>query len=304
MAWIDREIGIPASLQAQIFRTLLIIIIMAIVYRFIRKILYRTIDNSKTYYRTKKTIGYVFVAIGFILIGRVWFKGVQSLTTFLGLFSAGLAIAMKDLIMNIAGWIFIIWKGPFRVGDRIEIGEISGDVIDIQIFEFALMETRNWVKADQSTGRIVHIPNIMIFREALFNYSKGIPFVWDEIPIRVTYESNWKKAKSILEDIANRYGESISEEAEISIKEASRKFMIFNAKLYPTVYTSIDNENGITLTIRYMCAYRNRRDSSEKIYEEVLNSFKNHEDIEFAYPTQRVYDRPREKKDDFQNPRI
>ena len=270
---------------------------MAVIYRFIRKILYRTIENSKTYYRSKKIASYIFVGIAFVLIGRVWFKGVQSLTTFLGLFSAGLAIAMKDLIMNIAGWLFIIWKGPFRVGDRIEVEGITGDVIDIQLFEFAIMETGNWIRADQSTGRIVHIPNIMIFNEPLYNYSKGIPFIWNEIPIYVTYESNWKKAKKILEEIANRYGESISQEAEMSIKEASRKFMIFNAKLYPTVYTSIDNENCITLTIRYMCSYRKRRDSSEKIYEEVLDRFKNHEDIEFAYPTQRVYDRPREKKD-------
>lgn len=295
MEWIEMQLGIPPVLQVQIFRTIFIIVVMAILYRFVKKILYKTIENSKTYYRSKKAINYVFVAIAFILIGRVWFKGIQSLTTFLGLFSAGLAIAMKDLIMNIAGWIYIIWKSPFRVGDRIEVGDITGDIIDIQLFEFALMETRNWVKADQSTGRIVYMPNILVFNKPLFNYSKGIPFIWDEIPIHVTYESNWKKAKKILEDIANRYGESISEEAEISIKEASRKFMIFNAKLHPTVYTSIDNENCITLTIRYMCSYRKRRDSSEKIYEEVLEKFQNHEDIEFAYPTQRVYDRLTEK---------
>lgn len=70
--------------------------------------------------------------------------------------------------------------------------------------------------------------------------------------------------------------------------------MLFNAKLEPTVYTSIDHENSITLTIRYMCSYRKRRDSSEKIFEAVLHEFKKHEDIEFSYPTQRVYDRERE----------
>lgn len=292
--WIETDLGIPSPLQAQIFRTLFIIIIIAFIYSSIKKILYRTIDNSKTYYRAKKSIGYLFVAIGFILVGRVWFKGIQSLTTFLGLFSAGLAIAMKDFIMNIAGWMYIVWKGPFRVGDRIEIDGISGDVIDIQVLEFAIMETRNWVDADQSTGRIVHVPNIVIFNKALFNYSKGIPFIWNEIPIYITFESNWKKAKKILQDIAHVHGESISGKAEESIKEASRKFVIFNAKLEPTVYTSIDNENSIKLTIRYMCSYRNRRDSSEKIYEEILERFANHEDIKFAYPTQRVYDRPRE----------
>lgn len=292
---LEVELGLPPSLQIQILKTLIIIIALAIGYRVIRKVLYRTIKDTKTYYRVKKTGGYIFIIFGFILVGRVWFMGIQSLTTFLGLFSAGVAIAMKDLIMNIAGWAYIIWKGPFNVGDRIEIDGTSGDVIDVQLFEFALMETRNWVDADQSTGRIVYIPNSTVFDEALFNYSTGIPYVWEEIPIYVTYESNWKKAKTILLDIAKHHGESISEEAEESIKEASRRYMIFNASLEPTVYTSIHNKNGITLTIRYLCGYRNRRASTEKVYEEVLERFLLEADIEFAYPTERVYDRNREK---------
>lgn len=267
---------------------------MYVLYQFIKRILYRTINDSKTYYRSKKTFTYVIVVLGFVLVGRVWFKGIASITTFLGIFSAGLAIAMKDIIMNIAAWLYIIWKRPFRVGDRIEINSIAGDVIDIQVFEFAMMETQNWVKADQSTGRIVHIPNRVIFDHALFNYSKGIPYIWDEIPIHVTFESNWKEAKKILEKIADNHAESIGEQAESSIKEASKKFVIFNSKLEPTVYTSIDNENCITLTIRYMCSYRKRRDISQTIYEDILNNFNLHSDIEFAYPTQRVYDRPRD----------
>ena len=196
---------------------------------------------------------------------------------------------MKDLIMNIAGWLYIIWKGPFKVGDRVEIGGVSGDIIDIQLFKFTLMEIGNWINADQSTGRLVHVPNNNIFNNPLFNYSRGIPYVWDEIPIYVTHESNWKKAKKILEDIANKYGETISEKAEISIKEASRKFMIFNAKLHPVVYTSIHNRNSITLTVRYLCGYRNRRESSERIYEDILEQFAEHSDIVFAYPTERLY---------------
>lgn len=294
-ALLEAELGLGPSLQVQIFKSLIIIIVLAIAYRVVRKLLYRTIKDTKTYYRVKKVGGYVFIVLGFILVGRVWFMGIQSVTTFLGLFSAGVAIAMKDLIMNIAGWAYIIWKGPFNVGDRIEIDGTSGDVIDIQLFEFTLMEIRNWVDADQSTGRIVYIPNSRVFDDALFNYSRGIPYVWEEIPIYVTFESNWKKAKAILLEIAREHGESISEEAEASIKEASRKFMIFNAKLDPTVYTSIHNKNGITLTIRYLCAYRNRRDSSQRVYEKILDRFLVEKDIEFAYPTERVYDRHREK---------
>lgn len=295
MNLIEAEIGLPPEIQFQLIKTFVIILVMALLFQGVKNILYKAITDSKTYYRTRKVIAYIFIFISFILVGRIWFQGIQSMTTFLGLFSAGLAIAMKDLVMNIAGWGYILWKGLFRIGDRIEIGDISGDVMDIQLFDFTLMETRNWVNADQSTGRIVHIPNSTIFTKALFNYNIGLPYVWDEIPIHVTHESNWAKAKGILEEIANEYWAPISKEARKTIKEASKEYMIFNNNPHPTVYTSINNENSITLTIRYMCAYKERRNSSEKIYEEVLERFANHTDIEFAYPTQRLYDRPREK---------
>ncbi len=295
--YVETYTGIPESLQGQLFKSLLILIIVIILHQILKNLLYRTIQDSKTYYRVKKALGYGFLIIGFVLIARVWFKGISSITTFLGIFTAGLAIAMKDLIMNIAGWFYIIWKGSFGVGDRIEIDGTAGDVIGIQLFEFTMMEIGNWIPADQSTGRITYVPNYKVFKEPVFNYSRGIPFVWQEIPIYLTFESNWKKAKAILEDIAFKHGETIGSQVEESIAEMSRKFMIYNAKLEPKVYTSINQENGITLTIRYMCAYRNRRDSSEIIYEEILNKFEHHKDIELAYPTQRVYDRPREKED-------
>ena len=119
--WVEVQLGLSPNLQIQIFKTLIIIIALAIGYRVIQKILYRTIKDRKTYYRVKKASGYLFIVFGFILVGRVWFMGIRSLTTFLGIFSAGVAIAMKDLILNIAGWGYIIWSGPFNVGDRIEV---------------------------------------------------------------------------------------------------------------------------------------------------------------------------------------
>ena len=303
MDWVEKELLIPPDLQVQIIKTISIILIMSFIYFVIRKLLYNIVEDNKVYYRVKKSVSYVIVIMVFILVGRVWFKGVQSLATFIGIFSAALAIVMKDVILNIAGWIYIILKSPFRVGDRIEIDGISGDVIDIQVFSFALMEIRNWVDADQSTGRIIYVPNVIIFNKSLFNYSKGIPYIWNEIPIAIPFESNWKKAKNILNNIADKYGEVISSQAEESIKEASKKFSLYNAQLEPTVYTKIDNESAsIILTIRYMCSYRNRRGSAEKIYEDILDEFMKHEDIEFAYPTQIIY--TDEEKNRIINPRF
>lgn len=297
--FIEMEMGISAPIQIQIFKSFIMILIMVAIYNFIKRLLYRSIKSSKVYYKTKKALQYVFILITTIIIARIWISGVATLTTFIGLLSAGIAITMRDLIMNVAGWAYIVYKGPFNVGHRIEVDNIKGDVIDLGLFEFALMETNAWVKADQSTGRIVYLPNSYVFRMPVFNYSTGIPFIWNEIPIYITYESNWQKAKKILEEIANNHGETISEKAESSIKEASKKYMLFNAVLEPSVYLSLDEEKSIALTIRYMCSYRKRRESSQAIYEEVLIAFSKHSDIEFSYPTQRVYDRQREVKTSF-----
>ena len=104
------------------------------------------------------------------------------------------------------GWCFILIRQPFKVGDRIQIGKVAGDVIDIRFFNFQLNEIGNWVDADQSTGRIIHIPNGIVFTEPQANYTAGFQYIWNEIPVLVTFESDWKKAKQLLTDIVNHHG--------------------------------------------------------------------------------------------------
>ena len=297
MSLVEESVGISPDIQVQIIKSIMVILIMTILYTLIKRLLYKAINSTKTYYKSKKIANYIMVLFSVLIIGRVWFKGVQSLTTFIGLFSAGIAIAMKDLVMNVAGWLFILSRQPFRVGDRIEIDSISGDVIDIKMFDFTLMEIGNWIKADQSTGRLVSIPNRYIFNNALFNYNQGMEYVWNEIQIVLTFNSNWKKAKDILEEIATKNGEKISEKAEQSIQEASKKFMIFDANVKPVVYTST-NENGIVFNIRYMSYYKNRRGLKQKIWEEILSAVAKNDDIEFAYNTQMIYQRKSPKNNE------
>jgi small-conductance mechanosensitive channel len=157
------------------------------------------------------------------------------------------------------------------------------------------MEIGNWVDAEQSTGRIIHAPNSMIFTDVLANYSQGFQFIWHEIPVLITFESNWQKAKKILLKIANKHGSQLSTAAEKRIKEASKKYMVFYTTLTPTVYTTV-KDCGVLLTIRYMIEPRKRRGSEEGIWEDILKNFAKSDDIDFAYPTQRFYDNVAEGK--------
>ncbi len=179
-------------------------------------------------------------------------------------------------------------RQPFKVGDRIQIGKVAGDVIDIRLFQFSIMEIGNWVDAEQSTGRIIHIPNGVVFTEPQANYTAEFQYIWNEMPVLVTFESDWKKAKQILTDIINHRGVMMSNEAERQLIEAAKKFLIFYSKLTPIVYTSV-KDSGIMLTMRYMCNPRERRTTEEKIWEDVLNRFAECDNIDFAYPTQRFY---------------
>ena len=246
-------------------------------------------------YMWQKTSKYIAFLLGLMLITRIWFEAMQDFATFLGLVLGGVAIALRDILTNVAGWVFLIWVRPFGVGDRIQIDEHAGDVIDISFFNTTLLEIGNWVDSDQSTGRIIKIPNGLFFTHFMANYSKGFQYIWNEIPVTLTFESNWRKAKEILSDIAKKHAENLSEEAEKRVIEASMRFMIFYTKLTPTVYTSVRG-NGVLLTIRYLCEPRRRRNTEERIWEEILDAFAACDDIDFAYPTQRFYDNTVEGK--------
>ncbi len=293
--WLERTFDITPVLQGKIFATLLTIIILWLLRKIVLYFIFHRSKDIKIQYRWRKTSSYIAFTIGFLLVGRIWFEGFQAVATFFGLLSAGLAIALKDPLVNLAGWAFILWRKPFEVGDRIQIGETSGDVIDIRIFQFSLMEIGNWVDADQSTGRIVHIPNEKVFTEVQANYSKGFEHIWNEIPVLVTFESNWKKAKEILGNIVNKNAEQLSTGAEEKIKAASKKFMIFYTKLTPIVYTSV-RDSGVLLTLRYLCNPKKRRASEQAMWENILSEFSKCSDIDFAYPTQRFYNNLNEGK--------
>lgn len=286
--WMNEFIGVNPKLQFNIFFTIAVSLVSWLVNKILFVSVVKRIKNTQVRYRAKKTYSYFIVFIAIVIIGRVWLLESDSFTTFIGLISAGIAIALKDLIINIAGWVFLIWRRPFEVGDRIELGLHIGDVIDVRIFQFTILEVGNWVDGEQSTGRIVHIPNGKMFSDTLANYSKGFHYIWNELPVLLTFESNWRKAKEILQSIADKDAERLSKAAEKKVKEASWKFMIFYSKLTPTVYTSV-KDSGVLLTVRYLCAPRKRRDTAQAFWEDILDEFGSREDIDFAYPTQRFY---------------
>ncbi len=286
--WLQSVIGLETETQSRVITSLAIIAVIMILRGLVAWIIARRTEDVRFRYHARKVSAYVSASLALLLLGRIWFTGFQDIGTFLGLVSAGLAIALKDLVASVAGWIYLLWRRPFEVGDRIQIGEHAGDVIDIRLFRFTLIEIGNWVEADQSTGRVILIPNSRILIEAIANYSKGFRYIWNELPVLVTFESNWPKAKAILQKIIDDHSAYLSEDAMLSVRKAAQRAMIIYATLTPKVWTSVA-ESGVLLTIRYLCDPRKRRGTAETIWEDILTEFGKCDDIDFAYPTVRRY---------------
>jgi small-conductance mechanosensitive channel len=283
-------INLEPQRQTQVISTLVVLGVLVIL-RFvaIRLIHRRYHANSRLLYNGRKWVQYGTLIVGALLIGRIWLVGVESLLTYLGLVSAGIAIALQDPIVNLAGWIFIISRRPFVMGDRIEIDGLLGDIIDIRLFQFSMLEVGNkYIYAGQSTGRIIHIPNGHVFKHATINTHQGLPYVWNEIPITVTFESDWRRAKSLLVDIVERLAPDVSKAAQQYMRRVEQRFVINYGNVKPIVYTSV-GDSGVILTIRYMVDPRRKRGSEQTFWEAILAAFEKYDSIDFAYPTQREF---------------
>ncbi len=291
--WLENLLGLNPEIQRNLLKSILTIVLLWLGHRLLTKILGKSIKNIEARYQWQKGVGYLITAVGIIIIGRIWLEGMETLVTFLGLLSAGIAIALKDPLMNIAGWVYILARKPFDVGDRIEVNGVAGDVIDIRIFQFSIMEIGNWVNADQSTGRVLHIPNGVIFTSILGNYTRGFHYIWNEMEVLITFESNWPKAKQILHKIVDEFSEPQLADIENLLTKTSQLYMIKPGKITPIVYTSVQN-SGILLSIRYLCNPRRRRSSTSILWENTLNAFSEESDIQLAYPTQRFYNKAQE----------
>ncbi len=258
--WVSDFLGMSSILQHRIFLTIIVLGVL-IVFRFFSiRIMHRRLRNNRDRYYYTRSVKYIFNGILFLSILFIWVSEFKSVATFVGLISAALTIALRDVVVNIAGWAFILIRKPFGVGDRISISGHSGDVIDIRLYQFTINEIGNWVDADQSTGRIIHIPNGKIFSEPQANYTQGFSHIWNEIGVLITFESDWKEAKKILEEIVHRHTAHFSKNAEQRLIEASKKFMILYSKLTPIVYTNV-KDSGVMLTMRYLITPRRRRGS-------------------------------------------
>lgn len=258
--------------------SLLLILLLEGLRRIIHK---RFINNKieiKEQYNKKKSINGIFIILNLIVLATVWYNWSTYIVTFIGIFSAGLAIAMKDIIINIVAGVYIIWTKPFQIGERIEISGHIGDVVDLGFLQFSMLEVGNRVGGEQSTGRMIQMPNMQILYSPIENYEKGFKYIWHEIKVQLEKDSDWEKAKLILNELLEEFTQEIIKEARKQIEDSGKKYLIYYSYLTPIVYVNFDN-GGIILTARFLCDPRKTRVVENDIWEKLLKIIKEQEKI-------------------------
>jgi small-conductance mechanosensitive channel len=292
---VEAWLGVRPNVTDSIVASAAVLLAYALATRVGRRVVARFVSDQALRFQLNKAVSYALGALALVMVAKVWLHDVTGLATYFGLLSAGLAIALQDPVANFAGWIYIVIRRPFGLGDRIQIAQHIGDVVDIRPFRFVLLEIGNWVKAEQSTGRVIHVPNALVFKNPVANYDEAFGYIWNELEVVLTMESNWKRAKETLLRIVNEHTEKLTPDVTSRIRIAADSLHIRFGKLTPAVWTSVV-DSGIRLTVRYLCKPRERRSSASELWEAVLDELGAMPDVDFAYPTTRFYDNNAEGK--------
>lgn len=268
----------------KVLHSVIILLVFYIANISLGNILMRQVKEKRERYTLRKAISTILSILGAGALLAVWIQETTTLVVAYGLLSAGVAIALQDVLKNVAGGIIVFFSSPFKAGDRIQVDNDMGDVLDIKLFYTTLMEIREWVDGDQYTGRITQIPNSFVLNKTVKNYTKDFSFIWDEVHIMITYDSNLKKAKEIALKIAHEVADPFKKSATNELSDLGEKYLITPSDVDEQIYTKI-TDNWIDLRLRYVVDPRQRRAIKRSLFEKLLESFNSEKDIKIASAT-------------------
>lgn len=220
-------------------------------------------------YRVRKFVVFAGYAVVILFVTVLFEDRLGRVSFALGVAGAGVVVALQDVIASFAGWFAIGLSNLYTVGHRIQIGDTKGDVIDISIMRTTVMETGSWVSRDLYSGRVVRIPNSYVLKGLVFNYSQGFRFVWDEIKVLLTTNSDQHLAREVLLRVAKEIVAGYMAEAERSWKKVADNFRLENPRLEPSV-SLVVNGGSLEFTLSYIVDYTNRTSMKDRLFTQIV----------------------------------
>lgn len=290
--------SVKKEIKAQLYKMLnitIIIIILSLIFFLSKRVVKKYIIDNERFYMANKIINFTNFTLILIILLFNYIENVNYLVTVLGFASAGIAIAMKDWFMSMLGWLVIVLGGSIHVGDRVRVDKEGmkyvGDVLDISLLRITILEdiTLTSYMQNRRAGRIVFIPNNYIFTQMIANYThSSLKTVWDGIDITITFESNHKKAMHIAKDVTRKYSKGYTDITRKQLNKLRDKYSLKNTNVEPRIFSFVE-ENGICISAWYLTNAYATLTLRSVISTEILDAYLLEDDIEIAYPTQKLH---------------
>lgn len=263
---------LPASLLGVVY-SVFAMFFGAIVYYFLTTLASR-IQEERLRFTFNKIALVIAVAVALIIILAIWVQQLTYLALSLGLVAAGVSFSLQGPITSLVGWLVLAFERPFVVGDRIEINNVAGDIVDYGFFFIKVMEIHAWTDADLYTGRILLVPTSWILSNTIYNYSKDFNFIWDKIWIGLLYGSDFARISSDIKEIARSCTASIMEQAEQAYQHVRKKYYSQDATFEPQVFISF-NSNWVQIDLRYISQVMVRSKTRSELSSLILQYLEN-----------------------------
>ncbi len=256
-------------------RSILIYAIFRVINYVIVLLTSKWVKRSKTRFMFHQSINIILNIICIILILILWFPYLKNIMTIISFISAGITIAIRDIILNLFAGLYIKVKKPFKLEDRISIDGVIGDVVLINNLSFKILEVGDRINGEQSSGLIINIPNSYVFSKTLKNYNTAFKYIWDEITIKLNIDANLEKNKKEIMNIINS-NETVSEipkKMKKEIKQATVDYRIYYNHLDPIIYTKVV-DNYIELNLRFLTHPKKTRIIEDYFWTNLLKKYK------------------------------
>jgi small-conductance mechanosensitive channel len=239
--------------------------------------------NQQTKFWVHQAVSLALAGLLVVGIVSIFFNDQEHLTAALGFVTAGLAFALQKVITSIAAYFVILRGQVFRVGDRILMSGVRGDVIALGFTRTTIMEMgqppgerpdqpKVWIKSRQFTGRIVTVTNDKIFESPVFNYTRDFPYLWEEMTIPVPYRDNRERAEEIVLEAARKNALHADDIEHAAIERMKKEYNIKIKDLEPHIYWHL-SDNWLEMSVRFLAHEHGSREMKDKMSRQILAAF-------------------------------